>query len=183
MLNTNLAKSFAPLEKAYFIRKKLSNRVKGHSSLTGFTLVEVMVAAAISSLMVAAVFGILIVGNKSWQLGSGLVSIQDNARKAVYYLSRDIRETTTGITNTTLDNNGDSITLNTPSGQTAYSLNASGTTNHLERDDTIIANNIANVRLTQTGRIITVTVVSQTAVSNQGEKNFTLTREVRSRNE
>jgi len=183
MLNTNLTKSFTPLEKACFVRKKLSNRIKGHGFLTGFTLVEVMVATAISSLMVAAVFGFLIAGNRSWQLGSGLVSIQDNARKAVYYLSRDIREITTGITNTTLDNSGDSITLNTPSGQTVYSLNTSGNTKRLERDNIIIANNIGSVGLNQTGGIITVTVTSQTAVPQQGEKSFTLTREVRPRNE
>ena len=157
MLNTNLAKSF--------------------------TLVEIMVAAAISTLMVAAIFGILIAGNKSWQLGTGLVSIQDNARKAVYYLSRDLREITTNITNTTLDNNGDSITLNTPSGQTTYSLNTSGDTNQLEKDNTIIANDIKSVGLNQTDGTITVTVVSQTTVPRQGEKNFTLTREVRPRNE
>ncbi len=48
------SKSFIPLEKVHPVRRKFSNRVKGQSSLTGITLLELILSMVLLSIIILA---------------------------------------------------------------------------------------------------------------------------------
>ena len=57
----------------------------------GFSLVELMVAVTIGLIILAAVSGIFVTSKSTYNTTDSLARLQENARFAVHYLSRDIR--------------------------------------------------------------------------------------------
>ncbi len=62
-----------------------------HASQRGFSLVELMVAVTIGLIILAAVSGIFVTSKSTYNTTDSLARLQENARFAVHYLSRDIR--------------------------------------------------------------------------------------------
>ena len=58
---------------------------------TGFTLIELMVVILIFSIIVAAIFGVLTMGRQSWQTGTTQVQLQQETRKAMDWMVKEIR--------------------------------------------------------------------------------------------
>jgi len=58
----------------------------------GFTLVEILVCTAILSFMIAAIYGVLNVGNIIYKDDITLVELQQQARQAMYAMVNEIRE-------------------------------------------------------------------------------------------
>ncbi|MEJ2363020.1 MAG: PilW family protein [Gammaproteobacteria bacterium] len=57
----------------------------------GFTLVELMIAIAISAILLLGVVQVFVISRHSYHLDNGLAHAQENARFAVHTLSEDIR--------------------------------------------------------------------------------------------
>ncbi len=76
-------RGFTPLEKVQTVRKR--------SSLTGFTLVETMVVLGISSFIIAAMYGTLATGRRSWLVGEALLRVHQEARLGLGKIVRDLR--------------------------------------------------------------------------------------------
>jgi prepilin-type N-terminal cleavage/methylation domain-containing protein len=60
----------------------------------GFTLIEVMIAAAISTILLFGVFAILQVSNKQLETIHAKMTIQENLREALFKMAQEIRQTT-----------------------------------------------------------------------------------------
>ena len=66
----------------------------------GFTLIEVMIVAAISSLILFGVFGILLASNKQLEIIHAKISLEENSREALFKMAQEIRQTSNNkITN------------------------------------------------------------------------------------
>src|SRR3989338_6579992 len=63
--------------------------MKKHS---GFTLIEIMVVMAVFSIIVSSLFSILTIGRNSWYQGGTAVDVQQEARKAMDKMVRELRE-------------------------------------------------------------------------------------------
>ncbi len=99
--------------------KGLGSGSGGYSSgdlyLRGFTLLEVLVSAAILSFLIAGIFGVLNIGNMTYNTDLCLLDLQQSARQALYWMAKELRESSTDdITITVIDDNDDKITFDTP---------------------------------------------------------------------
>lgn len=58
---------------------------------TGFTVIEIMIAAAIFTFIVSALYGTLATGRRSWLTGEALVTAQEQARIAMERVANELR--------------------------------------------------------------------------------------------
>ena len=59
----------------------------------GFTLIEVMIAAALSTIVIFGVFTILLVSNKQLDVINAKMSLQEGPREALFKMAQEIRQT------------------------------------------------------------------------------------------
>src|SRR4029077_6949387 len=85
----------------------------------GFTLIELMIAIVISSVIVSGGYTILTTTHKATISNERAVGTQQNTRVAMELIARDIKQAGFGMSNTT--------TLNPPVGGTAGNCTAGGT--------------------------------------------------------
>jgi len=78
----------------------------------GFTLIELMVVIFIFSVIMAATFGVLSIGRQSWHTGSTQVELQQETRRAMDRMVRELRES--GSTHISIPVGGSSITFQVP---------------------------------------------------------------------
>jgi len=90
--------------------------------MKGFTLVEMMITAIIIFFLLAAVLAVFLVGDKIWQIETGLVQLQQQARGALTAMVREIRQSSNS--NLTISNGSLRIEFNIPdaSNSIAYEL-------------------------------------------------------------
>jgi len=100
----------------------------------GFTLVELMVTLAISTVLMAAIYQSYLVSQRSYRMLEGLAQLQENARFSMDVLSRTIRMT--GYKR----NAGDEDTFAFPGGATfaAAGQVVAGTNNNADGGDSIL---------------------------------------------
>jgi len=153
--------------------------------MRGFTLVEILVATVIMSIIMAALFMTLSVGQRSWFSGDAAIELRDQAARAIMTMDKELSVTATkGINEISLKNVNDTsntITFHLPqdnnadgsvvdangniewSGPIIYSLNAS---NQIIRTfggrTSVLANNIVTLQFRRTAdRIIQVDITAQ----------------------
>ena len=73
------------------INNKMSRKPRPGSSITGLTLVELMVAITIGLIILAAVVRLFVTSRSTYTLEEGLARVQESGRFAVEFLSQDIR--------------------------------------------------------------------------------------------
>ncbi|MBN2121120.1 MAG: prepilin-type N-terminal cleavage/methylation domain-containing protein [Candidatus Omnitrophica bacterium] len=81
------------IHKMFFskIKNSLPPGEKG-LSLKGFTLIEVLVSTVIFSIIVACVFTVIIIGDRSWHTDLGLLDVHQQARQAMHGMIRELRQ-------------------------------------------------------------------------------------------
>lgn len=72
----------------------------------GFTIVELLIAIAILSIVVAAVCGFILVGSRSYAAGNSDISVQQEAQLALNQMSDVLIDTTRSVTYTGFDASG-----------------------------------------------------------------------------
>lgn len=81
----------------------------------GFTLIEVLVSVAILSFIVAGIYAVLNMANKTYNEDMGLVDLQQGARQAMDGMTREIRQSgRSSPYSMNIDTNG-SLTFSIPS--------------------------------------------------------------------
>jgi len=78
----------------------------------GFTLIELMVVALISLIILAVIFGVLSAGRQSWRTGSTQVELQQETRKAMDWMVKELRES--GPAQANITGGGSIITFQVP---------------------------------------------------------------------
>ena len=151
----------------------------------GFTLVELLVAMGIFSILITGLYAVLLCGEHSFRYGSTAVSLQENARSIYFWLTRDLRRARTPV-NATLDNNGESFSIITPSGSISYSLESKGNTLVLRRtcsgQTLYVGKDISSINISTSGDLAQVTVNVNKRVSYGDIQTFSVTGRVELRN-
>ena len=73
------------------LRKSIIRTVSLKNSFRGFTLVEMVLALAISTIVLAAVYSVFTIANKNFTTQNAAASVQQNLRSAIRLMARDIR--------------------------------------------------------------------------------------------
>jgi prepilin-type N-terminal cleavage/methylation domain-containing protein len=73
------------------IRKSIIRTVSVKNSFRGFTLVEMVLALAISTVVLAAVYSVFTIANKNFTTQNAAANVQQNLRSAIRLMARDIR--------------------------------------------------------------------------------------------
>jgi type IV pilus assembly protein PilW len=109
----------------------------------GFSLVELMVAVTIGLILLAAISSLFVSSKRSYNTQDSLARLQENARFAMHFLTRDIR--TAGYTVCKRDNENTRTTLNTASKNFTNTANIA-----VEGIDNAVDNTIDNLPGTST---------------------------------
>jgi type IV pilus assembly protein PilW len=70
---------------------KILKKISLQYSETGFTLIEILVAVAISGIVMAGVYSAYYTQQRSYEVQEQVVAIQQNLRAAMYFMEREIR--------------------------------------------------------------------------------------------
>jgi len=97
-------KKYKHLFKHYPLIKRPGVLLK--KSLTGFTLLELMVSVVILSFLTLCIFAILNIGDMSWRTDMGLLDIHQQARQAMPGMIRELRQSVNNSTNPVNITNG-----------------------------------------------------------------------------
>ena len=73
------------------LRKSIIRTVSLKNSFRGFTLVEMVLALAISTIVLAAVYSVFTIANKNFTTQNAAANVQQNLRSAIRLMARDIR--------------------------------------------------------------------------------------------
>ena len=149
--------------------------------MKGFTLIEILVASLIMSIIMGALFVSLSIGQNSWFNGDAAIDLRDQAIRSIMTMDKELSATRpskinldVGVTSNAItfylpqDNNGDGSIVDSAgdiewSGAITYSLNGSNQIiRSLGGTNRIIGNNIGTLQFTRTeNRIIQVDITAQ----------------------
>jgi len=150
------------------------------NNLKGFSLIELMVVVAVLSLIVLGLVTFFTGGTRSWISGQSQLTAQRNARQAMDYMVREIREGS----NYSVGGENNSITISYPSslGKTPITYKLSG--NILQREVNSISNNLLNnvSTLVFTPDTSKIHILLELDVDNDGRPDISLNTEVNLRN-
>jgi len=137
-------------------------------SIKGLTLIELMAASLIFLIVFAAIIAILTSGRDSWQIGSAQVQVQQEARRAMESIVRELRPASNVDTATFVNGvSNDLIRFNSAAGQIEFAINVvnfspdqlvmtQGATN------TVVANDVQSVQFDLLGgNVVYITLTTQ----------------------
>ena len=145
----------------------------------GFTIVEVMVAVAISTMIIFGIFGIFQAGSEQTQFSQTKMTLEDSAREALYKMTQEIRQS--APSRITVGGSGDSLQIQVPDPSSLvqgdytvdwdsahtiqYALGGTGNSQLLRTDTatnltSVIANDVTDIQFVGNGSqpdIVTIT--------------------------
>jgi prepilin-type N-terminal cleavage/methylation domain-containing protein len=150
--------------------------------MKGFTLLEVLVAVSIFTLLCLAIFAVMDLGRASWFTGSAVTETHQEIIKSFMIMEKEIRETRPAQINLASGTSAPSITLKVPqdidadgdvldasgmiewSGNIVYARNASNQiTRTASGAASVIANNIISLQFTRPVTPLDIVQVDVTA--------------------
>lgn len=171
--------------------------------MKGFTLVELMIVMLIFSIILGAVFAVMNIGKTSWHLGDAQVEMQQEARKGMDWMTKELRQSgSSAIIGVPADGNFYStITFRVPDedgidangnidwgNQISYSLgglNGQQLLRTVGGESTVLANRVVNLqfgRQVATPNIVEITLQSQKTAIPGHLMSATLNSQIRFRN-
>lgn len=165
-----MSKGFTPLEKANFTGER--------SSLTGFTLLELMVVLLIVTVLGVALVATMSSGRTSWHEADTRISIQEELRRAIRQMIDDLSQSSVNKINISADNgNYSSLSFNVSTGVNnatgaivwssdpiTYSLSGGQILRVQGSDTRVLANNISAlnfVRYANSTKIVRLNLTAQ----------------------
>lgn len=148
---------------------------------SGFNLVELLVTCAIFSVIMAGIFAVLYVGDASWQSDMGLLDLQQSARRAMYDIVKEARQS--AASSVTISGGNTRIEFTIPS--TSDTINYYLDDNQVIRDDgsttSVVANFIDSLTFSLSGNLLRIDI--EAAKTAKGRSlSFPLMERVRLRN-
>ena len=178
----------------------------------GFTLLEILVVVVIFFIIIGAIFGVMVSGRKTFDVGSVQIEVAQEARRGLDYMSRELRQsriisTGTGTVTFQIPVNADgsgNITWGdgqTSGNQIGYSVGNFNKPNQLIRElldgvgaplsprvRTVSANDIGSLQFDLSGNIVAISLRAEKYVfkgfTSTGDEQVTidLNTQVRLRN-
>lgn len=152
----------------------------------GFTILEVTLVTAISTIIIFGIFGIFQTGNDQAQQTQVKMTLEESTREALYKMAQEIRQTSPNRP-ITIGANGISLQFEVPDPASlidaSYAINWAGAHTiryarggpgnlQLQRTDTttnrtsVIANDITAIQFARNGSVITITLSAQRTLIN-----------------
>jgi prepilin-type N-terminal cleavage/methylation domain-containing protein len=155
--------------------------MKKYNRTAGFTLVEVLVACLIFSVIIGATFALLRIGDISWHFDMGLLDINQHLRHGMDVMMRELRQADDG--SVVIDVGGDEIEFAIDGADVSYYLQDS----NLVRENPsgtirVVAQNISSLQFAQTGSVVQIDLTGSKTVSRKDFSN-TISEKVRLRND
>jgi prepilin-type N-terminal cleavage/methylation domain-containing protein len=147
----------------------------------GFSMAELLVVVVISAFLMAGIYTVLVTGKNSWEINRDRLEIQQELRKGLDWMRKDLRQAGVSTVTGTLANGtaSSTITFQTPSGVVSgaatwnaavqYHLGGTGNTRLLRTTggvDRIIAQDMYQLQFTRTAANPSVVQISATARKN-----------------
>lgn len=80
------------MKRGFIPLQTIGRQKKGKMSVTGFTLIEILLSIIILSILIAGIFAVLRIGDMSWQSDMGLLDLQQGVRQAIDGMTRETRQ-------------------------------------------------------------------------------------------
>lgn len=140
--------------------------------IAGLSLVELLTVMLIFSLITIALFTVLAVGRRSWQIGTAQIEVQQEARRAMDSMIRELRAASVidpgtfvngvsdGVIRFTAAGNTIEFALNVPNFPADQLIRTQGATSTVLANDiddiqfTLIGGNVVYIALTTQGRAV-----------------------------
>ena len=150
----------------------------------GLTLIELMAVVTIFTLIFGAMFGVLTMGRKSWQIGRIQVEVQQQARIAMEAMLRELRGASSVDQSTFFGGVSENIIRFILGGETIeYALNATQLQRTAGETSTIVANDIEAVEFNLLGGdVVHVNLKARRASALGGRVGISLNSQVALRN-
>lgn len=151
--------------------------------MKGFTLVEILVSVAILSFVVAGIFMVLNIADKSWHSDMGLLDLQQQARQAMDGMVREIRQSDSS--DITITNNGGRVEFYIPDVSNAISYyleNNQIIREHPLSTKKILANDVNSLNFSLLSQVLEIQMEARKTVL-QRELSLSLKEKARLRNE
>jgi prepilin-type N-terminal cleavage/methylation domain-containing protein len=136
--------------------------------MRGFTLVEVLVSAAILGVLAIGIYGVLNVGNIMYYIDIGMLELQQNARQGMDRMINELREAS-NIQISVLASDSDRIVFNSYKGtgiqyyRDINDVNSDGVVNQIIRQDPsgsrkVLANGITRLKFSHSSPYLTIEI-------------------------
>ena len=142
-----------------------------------FTLIELMIAMAIFSIILGAIYSVLSMGRTSYYTGDIQIAVQQEARKAMGKMTREIREASSV-------NLSDGYPFLIQTNRIKYEVNSGQLQKIIEGGSTtVLANDVGNVQFTLIGGdMVYITLTTQKNTVLGRSLSADLTSQVKLRN-
>ncbi len=130
--------------------------------LSGLTLIEVLVATVVLSLLVMGVLAVLNISDMTWNTDMALVELQQQTRQAMAGMIREIRQA-----DSVISAGGTTITFSTPgatAGNIIYSLNNGQVIRTYNSVASVLANNINSLSFLDSSGVVEIRLQAQKSV-------------------
>ena len=146
-------------------------------TIKAFTLIELMIAMAIFSIILGAIYSVLSMGRTSYYTGDIQIAVQQEARKAMGKMTREIREASSV-------NLSDGYPFLIQTNRIKYEVNSGQLQKIIEGGSTtVLANDVGNVQFTLIGGdIVYITLTTQKNTVLGRSLSADLTSQVKLRN-
>ncbi len=154
--------------------------------MRGFTLLELLAGALITTILAAAVFLVLSSGDATFRMDAGWVDLQQEARRGINAMVSPLREAS-GVVITSDDASSDRITFNTTvqSGIVIYRDSDARQIIRTAATGTpqVLANDNDALNITLSGDVLRIAVQHSRSVYSRPTLTFNLTERIVLRNE
>jgi len=149
-----------------------------------FTLIELLVVVLIFASIFVAILGILTIGKRSWRMGTIQAEIQQEARRAMGVMVRNLRGASSVDTGTFVSGISDDFIRFTSSGQTIeYALSGNELQKTVSSTTTFVARDIESVQFKLLGTdTIHIVLTTQKSSAFTGVMDTVLNSQVVLRN-
>ena len=140
--------------------------------MKGFTLIEILIACAIFSILILSVFRVISVGSSSWFIGDASVALRQEVIKTFMRLERELRQTRPSQINLAFGTSATSLTFKVPQDNNADGtiLDSSG---NIEWSTNIVyALNNTSHQITRTASNVT-SIIANDVTGLRFSRNFT----------
>ena len=137
--------------------------------MRAFTIVELIVAVLIFSLILGGIFGIVLVADKSWDSTLGMLGLVQEIRLGMDGMTREARQS--GFSQATVNIGGDRLDFFTPSSGTVISYYVQN--NQLIREypvgtTKVLANHISQISFVSTASMLQIQITAtKTTIGNR----------------
>lgn len=162
--------------------KNITSQV-GATSERGFTLAEILISVAIATFIFIAIYAVLNIANISWFTDMGMLDLQQEARRAMDGMTREIRQSSSGQVSIT--SGGEKVEFSIP--EVSQSISYSMQNNQLVREhpagtEKILAGDLTSLNFSLASNTVTISLGLGKIVQKRN-LSFSLAEKVRLRNE